>query len=445
MSQNVRTKTIASEELQEPTGPGTVAVESYADRLMDDLFEDVDRILVGGNHLPTESARSEYVSLKPITVPAIVMPPMTSPAELQKRAEAQETVEAKVVTTGNKQQDSNQWFDKWLLGAACGSLVIMLGLWLASRAQWQRMSAKAPAPAPSPIAPSPTISASDAKFANYVMASLDKIAQSRGEVGKTAAGRPTITAPAAQQQPQQQPTQQSTTINLPALPLSLNLSDATSLAQALNRLATALERVAIPTVNNARNQPPAPKPPVAKATPSAPKPAAAKSPTAKPSPTAAAASPTVKPSPAAAPSPAATASPTTAPSPTAAPSPTVVPSAAVTAFPEIQPQPAVPTLPPEIPAPTGEIPPPPLEPSAEPSVNATTLPSLDPAAIHTLVGILELGERSAALFEINGVARRVNIWESIGSSGWALVEVANQEAVIRRNGEVRSIYVGQKF
>ena len=91
MSQNVRTKTIASEELQEPISPGTVAVESYADRLMDDLFEDVDRILVGGNHLPAESARSEYVSLKPITVPAIVMPQMTSPAELQKRADAQET------------------------------------------------------------------------------------------------------------------------------------------------------------------------------------------------------------------------------------------------------------------------------------------------------------------------------------------------------------------
>ena len=35
--------------------------------------------------------------------------------------------------------------------------------------------------------------------------------------------------------------------------------------------------------------------------------------------------------------------------------------------------------------------------------------------------------------------------ENIGGSGWTLVKVANQEAVIRRNGEVRSVFVGQQF
>jgi hypothetical protein len=64
---------------------------------------------------------------------------------------------------------------------------------------------------------------------------------------------------------------------------------------------------------------------------------------------------------------------------------------------------------------------------------------------HALVGVLELGERSAALFSIDGVTRRINIGESIGSSGWTLVEVVNQEAKIRRNGEVRTIYIGQRF
>jgi hypothetical protein len=58
---------------------------------------------------------------------------------------------------------------------------------------------------------------------------------------------------------------------------------------------------------------------------------------------------------------------------------------------------------------------------------------------------LELGDRSAALFEVNGVARRVYVGESIAASGWTLVEVVNQEAVIRRNGEVLTIYVGQQF
>lgn len=67
------------------------------------------------------------------------------------------------------------------------------------------------------------------------------------------------------------------------------------------------------------------------------------------------------------------------------------------------------------------------------------------AASHTLVGVLELGDRSAALFEVNGTPQRIEIGEAIGTSGWTLVSIKNQEAIVRRNGEVRSIYVGQKF
>ena len=68
-----------------------------------------------------------------------------------------------------------------------------------------------------------------------------------------------------------------------------------------------------------------------------------------------------------------------------------------------------------------------------------------PGITHVLVGVLELGDRSAALFDINGVSQRVYIGERIGSAGWSLVSVSNQEAVVRRNGEVRSIYIGQQF
>lgn len=71
--------------------------------------------------------------------------------------------------------------------------------------------------------------------------------------------------------------------------------------------------------------------------------------------------------------------------------------------------------------------------------------NIAPATAHMLVGLLELGERSAALFEIDGVPRRVYIGEPIGGSGWNLVSVSNDEARIRRNGEVRSIYIGQQF
>ena len=74
-------------------------------------------------------------------------------------------------------------------------------------------------------------------------------------------------------------------------------------------------------------------------------------------------------------------------------------------------------------------------------------PSVTPLAQtqHTLNGLLEDGERSAALFDLNGITQRVKLGEEIGASGWTLVEVANQKALIRRNGEVRAIYAGQKF
>jgi hypothetical protein len=62
-----------------------------------------------------------------------------------------------------------------------------------------------------------------------------------------------------------------------------------------------------------------------------------------------------------------------------------------------------------------------------------------------LEGLLELGKKSAALFSIEGVTHRINTGENIGSSGWTLVEVSKGEAIIRRNGEVRSIYPGQKL
>ena len=88
-----------------------------------------------------------------------------------------------------------------------------------------------------------------------------------------------------------------------------------------------------------------------------------------------------------------------------------------------------------------------------PSTTATDQPSTTPpvpniaatATTYELVGILELGDRSAALFEINGTSQRVYIGETIGSSGWSIVSISNEEVVVRRNGDVRSIYIGQQF
>ncbi len=84
-------------------------------------------------------------------------------------------------------------------------------------------------------------------------------------------------------------------------------------------------------------------------------------------------------------------------------------------------------------------------PIAEQEIVATVSAPNAAVGAHTLEGLMELGNKSAALFKINGVTKRIEVGEAIGYSGWTLVEVANGEAVIRRNGEVRSIYAGQTF
>lgn len=68
-----------------------------------------------------------------------------------------------------------------------------------------------------------------------------------------------------------------------------------------------------------------------------------------------------------------------------------------------------------------------------------------PVLQRTLRGVIEMGGNSAALVEINGVVQSYRIGESIGSSGWSLVEVSKNRAVFRRNGEVRSVFVDQSF
>ncbi|MBD2363640.1 hypothetical protein H6G36_21015 [Anabaena minutissima FACHB-250] len=79
------------------------------------------------------------------------------------------------------------------------------------------------------------------------------------------------------------------------------------------------------------------------------------------------------------------------------------------------------------------------------AVQVASLTVTSPTPTHILEGLLELGNKSVALFQTNGVSRRINIGESIGSSGWTLVDVNNGEAIVRRNGEVRSIFAGQKL
>ncbi|MFZ4640100.1 MAG: hypothetical protein ACOYMP_06850 [Nodosilinea sp.] len=85
----------------------------------------------------------------------------------------------------------------------------------------------------------------------------------------------------------------------------------------------------------------------------------------------------------------------------------------------------------------------PVSPAA--GASAPAAEAITPGVVHVLVGVLELGDRSAALFEINGVPQRVYIGEAIGNAGWSLVSIRRDDVRIRRNGEIRSIYIGQQF
>jgi hypothetical protein len=83
-------------------------------------------------------------------------------------------------------------------------------------------------------------------------------------------------------------------------------------------------------------------------------------------------------------------------------------------------------------------------PVVSPSPIALT-PNFDASETHSLIGLLELGDRSAALMAVNGVPQRIQVGEKIGASGWQVMSITSQAAIIQRNNEVRSIYVGQQF
>ncbi|MEG4201829.1 hypothetical protein QUA45_26670, partial [Microcoleus sp. Pol12A5] len=88
MPQKVIAKQMSLESASEPiavratveTVPAeAVAVESYADRLMDELFEGVDRAFDGSDGLPSDPVQPEFVALKSISVPQIVLSQLAPP------------------------------------------------------------------------------------------------------------------------------------------------------------------------------------------------------------------------------------------------------------------------------------------------------------------------------------------------------------------------------
>ena len=378
-----------------------VAVESYADRLMDELFEGVDRAFEGSGAQPAEPMAPEFVALKSISVPKIVLSPLAP--EPQRGEKDVEAIARQVALETTKKQQSKQSFDRILLGAACGSLLLVLGLWLASRSGLVRLRA---APAPETPAAS-SVTAPDTQFVEYVQRSLEAIEQKKApQPNPQLAGVPGVATPGT----------------LPSISISGAPPATAGLSTAVNRIADALEQ--------AGAQPGAPAPQVVVIPPPAQVTVAPAAPVAGvPAAPAAPQTAAVSPSPTAPASGRAIAAAGTRTPLAASPNPSESPQPKILAR-ETEPAPA-PSVQQSAPAPAPE--------QSAPAVSSA------PTSAHTLVGILELGDRSAALFEVDGVARRIYVGESIGASGWTLAEIKNQEAVIRKGGDVRSVFVGQKF
>ena len=63
-----------------------------------------------------------------------------------------------------------------------------------------------------------------------------------------------------------------------------------------------------------------------------------------------------------------------------------------------------------------------------------------------LTGVMQSpGGRSSAIFQINNASVSAEIGESLGSSGWTLTSVGASSAVIRNNGQERTLSVGGVF
>jgi hypothetical protein len=80
-----------------------------------------------------------------------------------------------------------------------------------------------------------------------------------------------------------------------------------------------------------------------------------------------------------------------------------------------------------------------------PTNAAANITNTTPSSEHVLVGILNLGSRSAALFNIDGSSQRAYVGDRVGVSDWTLVSVNGQDVMVSRDGEVRSVYIGQRF
>jgi len=329
------------------TESASFPVESYADRLMDDLFGDVERLLDSGT-MPSEPVRLEPLetvlaapkrsSFVDLVSPLMRRSEVEPPSALDEQDADALLVNRNATERSLAQQPlsesvsaSVRSYDRLLLGVGCLSLLTVLAVWLLGQYTQRQAAPVAIAPPATNAVPS----TADNQFVNYLQQALKAIDQQQsGSTTVGAHGAPTSLP----------------TVALPGTPTIQNTSPTgTTTPGTTTRPATGLSRLYVPVYQ--------------------------------------------------------------------------VPQAGQPGSPSVTPLPSV----------------------KAPTAVRQPIPLSVPGIAKKLVGVLELGDRSAALIEINGVTQRYRIGESIATSGWTLVEVSQNQAVIRRNGEVRSIFTGQSF
>lgn len=171
-------------------------MDSYANGLMDELFNDVEYALDEGLELPTETAQVEEPEL--IATPQIVLPAaLTHPSSALTKIEDDENSSelALIRDELEKAKRRERRLDFLLLGAAFTALVLTAGIWLSNR----QNSQGAPTTSSNPrLSPEEIQAQSDAEFLAYLDRSLEMIdrraamqpptasANSTGAAGSTA-------------------------------------------------------------------------------------------------------------------------------------------------------------------------------------------------------------------------------------------------------------------
>lgn len=449
MLQEASTRLIVPEPSEDLITNEPWSIENYADGLMDELFADIDYILDASGNLPSQTVRHssqnrsshsvagvsaqaqrqsppEYVPLQTVTIPQITLNQGVQSVAQDNHKQLSTVVfnTATVKSVSRKRQKTSSILGKLLIVGTTLGVAIASTIYLVQSGVVYLLNNKLPESAlllPQPQAQLPVKTEIEAELVDYMLQSLAVI-DKQGAKSNQKSFNPGFSSQANTNQIALG--RQQATGNLPALPLLAN-----NIPPAPNRSGSVVERIYVPVYQ-------APSPmryalPAIPGTPTLLPQVASALRVSQPNVVKTALN-TVRQA----------AKPVSVNMLAAAVRAELKPVAAKTAPIRVRqtpkPLPALPVVPLRAA----------LAPESEPTITQEQVYPATAIAVapsNTLEGLLELGNKSAALFKIDGVTRRINMGESIGSSGWTLVDVSNGEAVIRRNGEVRSIYAGQKL